>query len=107
MMNNANWGWNYPFPKYEIIEANDEESARKIQMAPKSKTFIMSKSDPLVWLAETDGIGALTLRAFDLVPHQTQPPIDLNDILARIKKLEDAYVQQSDFKQQSKKQQQQ
>lgn len=108
--NNQSWGWNYQpqparpfFPKYEIIEANDEESAYKIQMAPNSKTFIMHKTMPLVWLAETDGVGTLTLRPFDLVPHQSEPQINLNDLVERVKRLEDMYVQQSDIKQ-SKKQ---
>ena len=99
--NNPNWGWNNSFhPKYEILEAANEESAYKIQMAPDSKTFIMSKTEPLVWLAETDSMGTLSLRAFDLIPHKTPAPIDMNDLLERVKKLEELYVQQSDTKQQ-------
>ena len=100
MMNGWNNNWN--LPRYEIIEANDENSVRQLRMAPNSKTFVMSKTLPLVWLAETDGVGALSIRAFDLIPHQEQPPVDLNDLLQRVTKLEEMYVQQSDTKQSRK-----
>ena len=105
MQTQNNWSWNNyaPLPHYEIIEVNGEESARKIRMAPNSKTFLLEKNASIVWLAETDGVGDLTLRPYDLVPHQQAAPIDLNDLMERVKKLEDMYVQQSDTKQ-SKKQ---
>lgn len=103
MNNNGGWNWGQPMPpKYEIIEANDENSVRQMRMAPNSKTFIMSKTQPLIWLAETDGVGTLSVRAFDLIPHQEQPPVDLNDLLQRVTKLEEMYVQQSDIKQSRK-----
>ena len=102
-MNNA--------PRYEIIRVNGEASAKNFRMAPNSTALLLDNTMPIVWYAQTDGTGYLTVAPFDITPHQTPKPVDMNDLSARVTKLEEiiANVQQSNIgtTKQSKKQRQQ
>jgi len=102
-MNNA--------PRYEIIRVNGEASAKNFRMAPNSTALLLDNTMPIVWYAQTDGTGYLTVAPFDITPHQTPKPVDMNDLSARVTKLEEiiANVQQSNIgtAKQSKKQRQQ
>lgn len=119
MMNNngyMNWipqqpgsPFSMPAPKYDIIKVSGEASARSFRMAPNSSALLLDETAPIVWYASTDGTGYLTVTPFDIVPHAAKPEVDLNDLLSRVQKLEDMYVQQSNSiaTKQSKKHQQQ
>lgn len=84
-------------PKYEVIRVSGEESAKNFRMAPNSSALLLDESAPIVWYAQTDGTGYLTVTPFDVTPHQVQAPTDINDLSARVAKLEEyfANVQQS------------
>lgn len=84
------------FPKYEIIHVNGENGARALQMAPNSETIVMDDTAPMVWLCQTDGAGYKTARPFDITPHQAAPAINIADIDARLKKLEEIFNAKSD-----------
>lgn len=103
MMGNQNWnigmqpnprGYNPYAQHYEIIRVNGEAGANNFQMAPNSSQFLLdSSTNNLLWLVQTDGAGYLTATPFDILPHQVQPPVDINNLETRVKQLEDAYVQ--------------
>jgi len=82
-------------PHYEIIKVKGEAGARSIQMDANSSILLLDESGAIVWLAQTDGAGYLTVAPFDVKPHQTQPPIDLNDLDSRLRHLEELYAKQS------------
>lgn len=84
------------FPKHEIIHVNGENGARALQMAPNSETIVMDDTAPMVWLCQTDGAGYKTVRPFDISPHKAAPQVDLADIDARLKRLEEIYDDKSD-----------
>lgn len=92
-MNNTRY--NPPAPRYEIIKVNGEAGANNFRMAPNSSALLLDESAPIVWFAQTDGGGYLTITPFDITPHQQKPPVDLNNLLERVNKLEEYYVQQS------------
>lgn len=114
MMGNQNWnigmqpnprGYNPYAQHYEVIRVNGEAGANNFQMAPNSSQFLLdSSTNNLLWLVQTDGAGYLTATPFDILPHQVQPPVDLNNLESRVKQLEDAYVQFAGTTKQSKKQ---
>lgn len=83
------------FPKYEIIHVNGENGARALQMSPNSETIVMDDTAPMVWLCQTDGAGYKTVRPFDIAPHKAAPQVDLADIDARLKRLEEMYDDKS------------
>ena len=80
-------------------------------MAPNSSALVLDETAPIVWYAQTDGTGYLTVTPFDVSPHQAQQPINLDNLTARVAKLEEAManVQQSNIgiTKQPKKQRQQ
>lgn len=98
-------------PKFEVIKVNGKAGAENFRMAPNSSALLLDSTAPIVWYVQTDGAGYLTAAPFDITPHQTPKPVDMNDLSARVSKLEEliANVQQSNTgtTKQSKKQRQQ
>ena len=98
-------------PRTQVIRVNGEAGARNLRMAPNSSALVLDETAPIVWYAQTDGTGYLTVTPFDVSPHQAQQPINLDNLTARVAKLEEAManVQQSNIgiTKQPKKQQQQ
>ncbi len=86
-----------PAPKYDLTTVKGEEGAKAFRMAPYSKAVLIDETAPIVWFAQTDGAGYLTVTPYDITPHQTKPQVSLNDLEERIKRLEENYVQQSNF----------
>lgn len=106
-MNNARF--TPPAPHYEVIKVNGEAGANNFRMAPNSSALLLDETQPIIWYAQTDGGGYLTITPFDITPHKQTPPVDLNNLLERVNKLEEYYVQQSNSgaSKQVKKQRQQ
>lgn len=86
-------------PRMQVIKVNGEAGARNLRMAPNSSALVLDETAPIVWYAQTDGTGYLTVTPFDIHPHENQPPVNLNDLLQRVNKLEEEMVnvQQSNF----------
>ena len=94
-------------PRMEAIRVNGEAGARAIQMAPNSSQVLIDNTNSnLIWVAQTDGAGYLTVTPFDVFPHKTQQQLTENAFEERLNKLEEKYEQlASGFTKQSKKQQ--
>ena len=73
----------------EIIRVNGRNGAMSIQMAPSSSVLVLDETAPLVWLCQTDGAGYLTVTPFDIAPHQEAPQVCVNDLSARLARLEE------------------
>jgi len=39
-------------------------------MAPNSDALVLDETAPMIWYAQTDGTGYLTVTPFDISPHQ-------------------------------------
>lgn len=74
--------------RYEIIRVNGENGAQAFQMAPNSSALLLDETAPIVWFVQTDGAGYKTAKPFSISPYQPQPPVDINALEARIKRLE-------------------
>lgn len=74
--------------RYEIIRVNGENGAQAFQMAPNSSALLLDETAPIVWFVQTDGAGYKTAKPFSIAPYQPQPPVDINALEARIKRLE-------------------
>lgn len=100
---------NYALRHYEIIKVNGEEGAKSFRMAPNSNILLLDNNDPIVWFVQTDGAGYSVVTPYDLLPHKSIPPIDINQLAQRVAQLEETInVKQSDNQpiKQSKRQQQ-
>lgn len=80
----------------EIIRVNGRNGAMSIQMAPSSSVLVLDETAPLVWLCQTDGAGYLTVTPFDIAPHQEAPQVSVNDLSARLARLEEIVNGKSD-----------
>ena len=84
-----------PAPKYELIQIKGEAGAKNFRMAPNSKTILVDETAPMIWFAQTDSGGYLTVEPYDISPHKAQEQINVNDLAERVRRLEEQYVQQS------------
>ena len=80
----------------EIIRVNGRNGAMSIQMAPSSSVLVLDETAPLVWLCQTDGAGYLTVTPFDIAPHQEALQVSVNDLSARLARLEEVVNGKSD-----------
>ena len=93
---------NYPYaqmpnqnmmPKYEVIKVKGKPGVDAFHMGPNSSVLLLDETANIVWYVETDGAGYKTATPFDVTPHVEQPPVNMNDILDRLGKLEETVVQ--------------
>ena len=73
----------------QIVKVNGRNGAETYQMPPNSSALLLDESAPIVWLAQTDGAGYKTLTAYDITLHQDAPPVDTQDLLQRVMRLEE------------------
>lgn len=73
--------------KYSIVRVNGENGARSLQMSPNSELLALDTNASIVWLAQTDGAGYLSVTPFDISPHQEQPPVDVQALIRDVEEL--------------------
>lgn len=96
-MNNSNlYGQQNSYPysqqqqmpqRYSITRVNGENGAKSIQMMPNSEALLLDTTQPIVWLAQTDGAGYLTVTPFDISQHVDLPPVDVRNLEQRLTRL--------------------
>ena len=83
--------------RQEIVKVNGENGARAFQLAPNCSALLLDENNPIVWLVQTDGAGYKTVTPYTITPYQPAPPVDLNAIEARLKKVEEKLNGKPDF----------
>ena len=73
----------------QVVRVNGENGARAYNLGPNSSALLLDESGTMIWLCTTDGAGYKSVSAYDITPHQAQPPIDYDTIEQRIKRLEE------------------
>lgn len=96
--------WNQP-QQYDIVKVNGENGANAFKMGPNSKILLLDENEPIIWFVQTDGAGYKTITPYDVTPHKTQQPVDLNSLEARIASLEERLNAKSNSGTGSKKRQ--
>ena len=96
MMMNPMGGFNpfqQPVPvqpaQQQVVRVNGDNGARAYQMGANSSALLLDESGTMVWLVTSDGAGYKTVNAYDITPHQAEPPKDWTDLENRVKKLEE------------------
>ena len=77
-----------PAPQ-QVVRVNGDNGARAYQMGANSSALLLDESGTMVWLVTSDGAGYKTVSAYDITPHQAEPPKDWTDLENRVKKLEE------------------
>ena len=84
---------NLNLQRYDIIQVNGKAGVDAFQMGPNSRVLLLDETQPVVWLAQTDGAGYKTSTPYTLTPYQEPTPTDINALAQRIAKLEENYEQ--------------
>lgn len=88
----------------QITRVNGRNGAEAFRMAQNSSALLLDENDPIVWLATTDGAGYKTLTPYTITPYQPAPPVDVNSLENRIKRLEEIVNAKPDIKANDEKQ---
>lgn len=85
-------------PPQQILQANGKASIDLIRMSPNSSVLIADTTHPIVWKCVSDGLGNVSAKPFDIIPHKTEEEVEketltntLNKISERLEKLEANY----------------
>lgn len=81
--------YNPPAPRYEIIKVNGEAGARNFRMAPNSNALLLDETAAIIWFAQTDGTGYLTVTPYSIAPYQPAPQVNIDDLATRVAQLEE------------------
>lgn len=80
----------------QVTRVNGKNGADALKLAENSSILLLDENEPIVWLKTTDGAGYATVTPYTITPYQAAPEISVNDLEARIKRLEDAINGKSD-----------
>ena len=80
--------FNQPHTNQQIIRVHGRNGADTFQMTPNSSALLLDESDPIVYLAQTDGAGYKTISAYDISPHKEMSVANVQDLEQRISRLE-------------------
>lgn len=77
------------FNNQQIVKVHGRNGADTYQMMPNSSALLLDESEPLIYLAQTDGAGYKTITVYDIQPHKEIPPVNMHDLEQRISRLEE------------------
>lgn len=110
---NNNYGFNQsPFnqymqqqqPQQQVVKVHGEEGARAYNLAPNSSALLLDETEPILFLAQTDGAGYKTISAYTIAPAQKEVKAEVNynekfsSLESRIIKLEERLNNESNTK---------
>lgn len=77
--------------KQTVTKVTGRAGAEAYQLPPDSSILLLDTTNPIVWLAQTDGAGYKSLIPYDIKVHEEKAPEDKYKSLEdRIAKLEEA-----------------
>lgn len=88
---------NLYYPNYQtckVPEVNGTNGANAYQIGANSSVLLLDTNLPIVYLKQTDGGGYATITAFDLVTHKDTATKNIEDINARLDKIEELLNEQ-------------
>lgn len=89
--------------KLEIIHVNGEMGAKAFRMGANSSALLLDDTAPIVWLAQTDGAGYLSVTPFKIEEVKPEPPKEWKDFDERLKRIEEMLNAQSNTNKTTKK----
>lgn len=81
--------FNPPLPTYHAEPIHGENAAWQFPMGPNSEIYLPDADEDLIWWIRTDVNGNKSIMAFDVSPHEKKPPVDTNDLAARLAAVEE------------------
>ena len=76
-------------PTYTANPIQGEHAAWQFLMGPNSEIYLPDSDEDVIWWIKTDNMGNRMVHRLDVVFPETPKPVDLNDLVERIEKLEE------------------
>ena len=76
-------------PIYKAEPIHGENAAWQFPMGPNSEIYLPDADDDLIWWIRTDQMGNKNVMAFNVTPYEKKPPVDMNDLAARLAAVEE------------------
>lgn len=85
-----NYGWNMPqrAPVYRADPIHGENAAWAFPIGG-GEIWLPDADRDIVWWIRIDQNGNKQVKAFDVLPHEEKPPVDTNDLAARLAAVEE------------------
>ena len=80
--------WNTYQQPQEVLQVNGENGANSLNLPPNSSALALDTTAPVVWLIKTDSAAYRTAIPYKIEPLQQAQSTTLNDLEARIERLE-------------------
>lgn len=71
-------------PKQEVIRVKGIDAAKNIRMQPASSIILADEADPIIYLCRTDGLGNVSVDAYDITPHKTEEQKQTDQIISAL-----------------------
>ena len=76
-------------PTYSAPLLHGENAAWQFPMGPNSEIYLPDADEDIIWWIRTDANGNKNIMGFDVTPHEKKPPVDTNDLAARLAAVEE------------------
>ena len=93
---NPYWGtMQYPvnnynrLPTYHADPIHGEQAAWQFPIGPNSEIYLPDADEDVIWWIRTDANGNKNVIPFDVVMREKKPPVDTNDLAARLAAVEE------------------
>ena len=75
----------------QVVKVHGRSGAEAYQMTPNSSALLLDETEPIVYLAQTDGAGYKTVTAYDILIHKEMTQADMSNLEQRITRLEEMF----------------
>lgn len=69
-------------PQQQILQSNGKPTFDAYKLAPNSSVLVVDSTAPIVWKCVADGLGNVTMEAFDITPHKDEPKMNDAEVKA-------------------------
>ena len=83
------YNWNMRLPVYHAEPIHGENAAWQFPMGPNSEIYLPDADEDVIWWIRTDANGNRNVLCFDATLREKKPPVDTNDLAARLAAVEE------------------
>ncbi len=76
-------------PVYHAEPIHGENAAWQFPMGPNSEIYLPDADEDIIWWIRTDANGNRNVLGFDAILREKKPPVDTNDLAARLAAVEE------------------
>ena len=71
-------------PKQQVIKVRGMNAAKNIRMREDSSIILADETEPIIYLCYTDGLGNVSVDAYDITPHKSEEQKQTDQIISAL-----------------------